>query len=274
VTALVVPTYRHPPAIYRLAQVLRWFGVFVLVVLIVYAGTVAYSAAEVAHASVQSRSLSAVFVSNGAIEISGSFTLSNPGLYPIQDLELAARLANESGVHLATLSVGPRTVAGHATELFPIDVSLPISDSGAVESLLVKDQYIEVNAWANVTYAYLFSLSAALSENRSWGAPFEGLHVTVGTPSIGNGSVTAPVTVTFSNHASFVENGALSFVIESSASVDCGGGSFSVDVPPGALYDQTQNVTLSTGCSPLGGQLLVTYTIGGSTTSLPPEPIP
>lgn len=273
-TAQVVSRYRRPPFIYRIAQVLRWFGIFVLIALILYAGSVAYSASEVAHASVQSRSLSAVFVSNGSIEVRGSFTLTNPGFYPIQDLELAARIANASGIHLGTITVGPNTVAGHGNASFPIVIDVPIAASLAAESLLVEDQYIHVSAWANVTYAYLFPLSVTLSENRSWGAPFEGLTVSVGTPVLRNGTVTTPVTITFSNHASFVENGGLSFVIESSSFADCGGGSFSLDVPPGALYDKTENVTLNTGCSPLGGQVVVTYTIDGSSTTLPPEPIP
>jgi hypothetical protein len=274
VTTQVAPIYRHPPLIYRTAQVLRWFGIFVLVALVLYAGSVAYSAAEVAHASVQSRSLSAVSVSNGAIEINGSFTLTNPGYYPIQDLELAARIANATGVHLGTITVGPDTVPGGGKAAFPIAIAVPIAASLAAESLLVEDQYIEVHAWANVTYAYLFPLSVTLSENRSWGAPFEGLKVSVGTPVVSNGTVTTPVTISFSNHASFVENGGLSFEIESSSSADCGGGSFSLDVPPGALYDKTQNVTLNTGCDPMGGEVVVTYTIYGSSTTLPPEPIP
>lgn len=272
--ALVVPLYRRPPFIYRLARLLRWVGVFVLVALVIFAGTVAYSAYEVAHASIQSKSFTGVFVSNGMIELSGSFTLTNPGIYPIEGLVFAAHIANDSGVHLTTINVGPETVEGHSSGLFPIVAWLPISASSAAESLLFVDQYLKVNAWANVTYAYMFPLSVALSETRSWGAPFAGFHATVGTPTYSNGNVSAPVTVSFANHASFVEQGSLSFVLESPASVACGGGSFSLDVNPGSLYDQTQYVTLNTGCNPSGGLLEVTLTFEGSTTSLPPEPIP
>jgi len=272
--ALGAPVHRSPPAIYRVARALRWFGIIVLVLLIVYAGSVAYSAYEAAHATVESRSLTGVLVENGNIEVSGSFTLSNPGLYPISGLELAVRLANDTGVHLGTVNVGPDTVDGGGTGEFPIAISLPIAASSAAESLLFVDQYIEVGAWANVTYAYLFPISVALTETRSWGAPFEGFDASLGTPKSVNGSVVVPVTLTWSNHASFAEQGSISFVVDSAAQADCGGGSFPMNVAPGAVYDQTQDVTLSSGCSPAGGELLASITVDGSTTSFPPEPIP
>jgi hypothetical protein len=248
--------------------------VIVLVLLILYAGSVGYSAYEAAHATVESRTLAGVLVANGDIEIAGSFTLSNPGIYPIGGLELAVHLANETGVHLGTVTVGPDTVDGGQTGLFPISISLPIATSTAAESLLFIDQYLEVTAWANVTYAYLFPLSVALSESRSWGAPFEGFHATVGTPTFVNGTIVVPVTLFWADHASFAEQGTASFVIDSAGGADCGGGEFPMNVPPGGAYDQTQKVALNATCSPAGGELLSSITIGGSTTSFPPEPIP
>jgi len=269
-----VPVYRRPPAIYRIARALRRFGVLVLVLLIIYAGTVAYSAYEVARASVESRSLTSASVVNGTIDIRGSFTLSNPGIYPISGLGLVVRLANASGVHLGTVAVGPDTVDGGSTGFFPVALALPIAGSTAAESLLFVDQYIEVGAWANVTYAYLFPLSVALTETRSWGAPFEGFRATVGSPTFVNGTVVAPVTFTWTNHASFAEPGAISLVIDSAGGADCGGASFPMDVNPGQNFDETEDVTLSPGCSASGGEVLSSVTIDGSTTSLPPEPIP
>jgi len=273
-TTVGAPVYRRPPALYRFARALRWVGVVVLVLLIIYAGTVAYSAYEAAHASVESRSLTSVSVEGGTLNISGSFTLSNPGIYPISGLELVVRLANATGVHLGTVVVGPTTVDGGSTGFFPVTLALPIAGSSAAESLLFVDQYIEVGAWANVTYAYLFPLSVALTETRSWGAPFEGFRATVGMPTYVNGTVVAPVTLTWTNHASFAEPGSIAFVIDSAAGADCGGGSFPMNVNPGQNFDETEDVTVSTGCSPAGGEVLASITIDGSTTSLPPEPIP
>ena len=67
--ALGAPVHRSPPAIYRVARALRWFGIIVLALLIVYAGSVAYSAYETAHATVESKTLSGVLVANGDIYI-------------------------------------------------------------------------------------------------------------------------------------------------------------------------------------------------------------
>jgi hypothetical protein len=274
VAALVVPTHRRPPPIYRLQRALRWTAALVFVALVVFAGTVAYSAFEVARASPQSRGLSASFAPNDTIEVSGSFTLSNSGFYPIQGFALTARILDASGGFLGKVGVGPTDVPGASTGEFPISLYFPISASGPATSLLTQDQYLSVDAWANATYAFLFPLSVALTETRAWGAPFVNFQASVGTPSGGGGTLSIPVTVTFSNHANFAEVGTLSFSIVSSNLVTCGGGSFPLDVPPGGLYDQTTNATLSSGCSPSGGELESSYTSGGMTIALPSEPIP
>jgi len=270
----IVPEHRRPPAIYRLARALRWVSALVLVALVVFAGTVAYSAVEVARSSPQSQGLSASLAANGTIEIGGSFSLSNPGLYPIQGFQLTARIATDTQVFLGQLAVGPTDIAPTATGTFPIALYLPLSGFAAATSLLTQDQYLRVNAWGNATYAYLFPLSVALTENRSWGAPFEDFQASVGMPSGGGGSVTVPVTVTFSNHASFAEAGVLAFTIQSAGGADCGGSSFTISVAPQGLYDQTQDVTLAPGCSPVGGEVLSTYSSGGAPIPLPPEVIP
>jgi len=274
VTLLAVPTHRLPPAIYRAARALRWAGAVVIVLLVVYAATVAYSAVEVAHSSVQSRSLTASFAPNGTIEINGAFAVSNPGLYPIQGVTLTARISNGSGLLLGTAGVGPKDIGPSATVEFPIAVYFPVAATGPAESLLTADQYLSVRAWGNLTYAFLFPLSISLNETREWGAPFEGFHVSVGTPTGGGGSVTIPVTVTFANHASSFDSGTLTFVLESAGFANSGGGSFSLNVPPNGVYDQTQNVALGSGCSPAGGTVVSTYSGAGGTTPLPPEAIP
>ena len=269
-----VPTHRTPPGIYRAARALRWVSAIVFILVILFAVSVGYSAFEVARSSPQSHGLSASFAPNGTVEIGGSFSLSNPGFYPIEGFELTARIVNASGVFLGQLATGPTTIAPSSDQSFPIALYIPVSETGPAVSLLTVDQYLAVDAWANATYAYLFPISVSLSESRSWGAPFEGLTVTVGTPMAAGGGVAVPVTVSFSNHAAFAQDGVLAFVIESSSFANCGSGSYTVDVPPGGYFDQTQNVDLSAGCSPAGGEVLSTFTTGGTVVPLPPEPIP
>lgn len=245
-----------------------------VVLLLVYASTVAYSAVEVAQSSPQSHSLEPSFAANGTIEVTGSFSVSNPGLYPIQGFALSARVANETGALLGTTGVGPSNIAPSSTVEFPIALFVPVSAHGPAASLLTKDQVLEVNAWGNATFAYLFPLSLSLSENRSWGAPFEGLVVGVGTPTVQGGTIVVPVTVQFSNHASSADNGTLRFLLESSHSVVCGTGAFDLDVLSGAPYEDTQNVAVSSGCSLAGGEVLSTYATASGSVPLPSEAIP
>lgn len=271
---LVVPLHHPPPGIYRLARAMRRLGVVVLVVLLLYAGTVAYSAEQVATSSQQSHSLSVQLAANGTIEITGSFTLTNPGIYPIRSFELLGRISNGTGVLLGDVLAGPTTIGSGAMGVFPIAISVPISSSGPAASLLTVDQVLVVRAWANATYAYLFPLSVSLFENRSWGAPFEGFRATVGSPVVQGGGTAIPVTVFFSNHANTPDQGTLTLVVESANFVTCGTDSLAIAVATGISYDQTQDVTLANGCSPAGGHLLITYATPSGTVAFPPEAIP
>lgn len=271
---LVIPTHHPPPGIYRLARAMRRLGGVVLALLLIYAATVAYSAEQVATSSQQSHSLSAQFAPNGTIEVTGSLTLSNPGIYPIQAFELLGRISNGTGVFLGQMHVGPTTIASGTTGVFPIAISLPISSSGPAASLLTVDQTLVVRAWANATYAYLFPLSVSLFENRSWGAPFEGFRATPGAPVPQGAGMAIPVTIVFSNHASSADQGTLIIGIESAGFTTCGTDTLDLAVASGDSYDQTQDVTLASGCSPAGGQLLVTYATPSGTVAFPPEAIP
>jgi len=275
VSALVIPTHRRPPGIYRLARALRWVGAIVFVVLVLYAGTVAYSAYEVARSSPQSRGLSASFAANGTIEVQGSISLSDPGFYPIDGLSLTARILNATGLVLGNVASTPITVGPASTAVIPIDLFLPVSTTGPTVSLLTVDQYLVVKAWANATYAYLFPLSVELDENRSWGAPFQGFTASVGTPSMGGGgTVFLPVTIAFTNQADFTEQGTVTSTILSAAHATCGSVAFPLSVAPNTVYDQTENATLSSGCNPSGGELITTFSGSGYTLALPPEAIP
>lgn len=272
--SLMVPTYRQPPPIYRAARALRWTSTIVFVFLIIFAGTVAYSAVQIASSSIQSHGLSASFVSNGSIEVSGSITVSNPGLYPVSSLSLTARVSNGTGVFIGKDRTGPVTVSPDSTSVIPLSLYLPLSESGAAASLLTTDQDLYVYGWTNATYAYIFPISLTLNETRYWGAPFEFFRAIVGTPSGGAGGVTIPVTIAFFDNAQIADDGSLSFIVESSASVACGGATFPIDVGPGTGFYETENTTLSSGCSPVGGTVVSTYTSGGVAFALPPETIP
>jgi hypothetical protein len=267
------PTHR-PPGLYRLARLFRRLSVVVLVVLLLYLATVGYSAFELARSTPHSGGYSAEFEPNDTVAVTGSLSVTNPGFYSISGFSLALRIQNASGVLLGVLREGPETLAAQATTTFPIALYLPIVPNGAASSLLETDQVLTVGVWANATYAYLFPVSIHFDQNKSWGAPFANFQAEAGTPTDVNGSVVVPLTISFSNDASFADAGNLTVVLRSSTSAPCGQVSFPLNVPSQTLYDQTQNVVLASGCSIAGGSAVTTFSGDGGTIVLPPEAIP
>jgi hypothetical protein len=272
--ALRFPRSRTPPPLYWVARLLRRLSVVVLVVILVFLGTVAYSAVRLVQSSPQTGGYVASFGSNDTVAVTGSLELSNPGFYPVAGFTLGLRILNDSGAFLGTLRAGPVTLAPGGTTAFPIALYLPIAAGSAAESLLVTDQYLTVGIWGNTTYAYLFPISVHFTQTKLWGAPFSNLKVTAGAPTFMGGSLVIPITVTFTNDATFTEFGSLNFEVVQANGLGCGGGSFSLNVPPGTLFDQTQNVGISTSCSTAGGHVSSTFVSGGTTVPLPSEPLP
>lgn len=265
---------RTSPALYRISRLLRRLSVVVLVVIIVFLGTVGYSAARLVQSTPQTGGYSASFASNDTVAITGSIVLSNPGYYPGAGFTLGVRVLNSTGEFLGALKAGPVTLAAGSATTFPIALYLPIAAGSPAESLLVTNQNLALGLWGNTTYAYLFPVSVHFTQMKFWGAPFSGLTVTAGAPTLMGGTILVPVTVTFTNDASFTEFGALNIQVVQATGFVCGGGSFSLNVAPGDLFDQTQNVAVSTGCSTAGGHVDTEFTSGGSTIPLPPEALP
>jgi hypothetical protein len=272
--ALSYPRSRTPPALYRVSQLLRRLAIVVLVVIVLFLATVAYSAVRLVDSSPQTGGYAASFASNDTVAITGSVVLSNPGYYPVAGFTLGLRVLNNSGGFLGTLKAGPVTLAAGSSTTFPIALYLPISAGSPAESLLVTDQELTVGFWGNTTYAYLFPISVHFTQTKSWGAPFADLKVTAGAPTLIGGTVFVPVTISFTNDASFAEVGSLNVQVVQANGFVCGGGSFPLNVAPGDLYDQTQNVDVSSGCSTAGGYVASEFVSGGTIIPLPPEALP
>ena len=270
----LAPPLRRPPRLYRLARLFGRLSVVVLVVLAVFLATALYSAAELVRASPQAGGYSAGFAPNDTVSISGKLSLSNPGLYPVSGFTLSLRVLNQSSVFLGAVAAGPVGLAPRSTTAFPIALYLPIVSDGPAESLLVQDQVLEVGVWGNATYAYLFPISVHFVQNQSWGAPFAGFRASASAPSGANGSVVGPLTISFTNHASFPESGSLDLVLRSPGGASCGTTAFALNVAPGAFYYQTRSVAIATGCSVAGGSVDPTFVGGGATIPLPPEALP
>lgn len=267
----VYTTPRRLPPLYRLARALRTASLLVLVLLIVFTISVVYSTIRLSQSPPHVGSFSVGFGSNGTMILTGSLTLSNSGLYPIQALSFEARVANDSGLYLGSFGFGPSTLASGATDRFPVELYLPVSATGPGASLLVQSQYIRISLWGNATFGYIFPAGVALLNNRSWGAPFSGLSLGVGNAAT-NGTV--PLTVFFQNQASLTEAGTFRVDIVAANGITCGSASWTVNVGQGQQFSQRQPVTLSPGCSPLGGTVVAEFTTPGFTVPLPSEAIP
>lgn len=272
--ALLPLAHRTPPSLYRFARLLRRLGAVALVLVVLFLASVVYSAVLLAESTPQSSGYTAAFGENDTVAVTGSVALSNPGYYPLQGFGLSLRILNNSGLLLGDLHAGPETIPSSATTSFPFALYLPIASTGPAESLLTEDQYLTVNLWANATYAYLFPLSVHLSQNKFWGAPFALLKISPGAPTSNGDSVTVPVTISFTNHASFPEVGNFSVVVYPASGPSCGADTFLVNVPPGDAYDQTQNLVFSSACNPAGGNAQVTFTGPEGSIAFPPEALP
>lgn len=265
--------HRSPPGLYRTARLIRRLSTVVLVLLLIYVATAVYSAARLVESSSPSEGYSVEFAPNNTVEVLGSIAFSNPGIYPVQGIQVSLRVLNSTGEFLGESQDGPANLPAGGSMSFPIVVYVPVSASSPAGSLLVSDQPITVAAWGNATYAYLFPISIHFMKNETWGAPFADLRLSTGTISSSGGTIMVPVTVSFTNRAILSDDGTIAVTIESATGNACGGTVYSLAVSPGSSYSQTESVVLSTSCSLVGGSVDATYSTAGVTVVLPSEAI-
>lgn len=273
-TAAVFQANVPPPPLYRVARALRRLSLLVLVVLILFTVSVAYSAISTVRSGSSVGSITEAFAANGTLVLSGTLTLNNNGLYPVQSLTLSVRITNASGSPVGATELGPTRLPSASSVVEPLTLYVPVNGSGAGASLLTEDQSLPVSVWANATFGYLFPISLAISTTRSWGAPFADLSVSVGTPAVNGTGTYVPITLSFQNHSPVADVGDLNVVLLSRGGARCGADGFPLDVAPGSPFSQMTTVALSSGCSPLGGSVQSSYVTPAFTVDLPTEPIP
>ncbi len=253
-TALL-PHFRRPPPLYRLARGLRRVGLIVLVLLVLGLAVEVYSVSKVVGSSPGSSGFSAQFLPNETFELAGTFHVPNSGPLPITDFRLHLRLLDAAASYLGGATGGPITLAGGSNTSVPIVVYLPFAAGGAVSSLLTEDQTLTVQLWANGTYGYLFPAGIATSTTDTWGAPFANYQVATAAAGPGNGTSELAVTISYQNHAGFDEVGSLDFAVLSERGTTCGTGSLPVDVPAQGSFNEQQTVAIASGCAPAGGSV-------------------
>jgi len=275
VSAQLLPRYRRPPPLYRLARALRRIGLVVLVLVLLFVASALYSAYETARGGASASDFEYAFGANNTFVLSGTLSFSDGGIYPVNGFTVHLRVANATGQVVGESSDGPVNFAPGGRATFPVTFVLPIALASAAASLLTTDQFLNETIFANATFAYVFPVSVEVAKNTSWGAPFAGLTASVGTPTTMGGTVVVPVTIQFENDASFADDGSLEVRLVSESGTVCASSTYPIDVPPETPYSQTNDFTLATGCSISGGTVVSTYTTsGGATVTLPPEAIP
>jgi hypothetical protein len=254
-----------------LARALRRASILVLVLLILFTATVAYSTSEIAQSPPQVSAFSVGFDPNGTVDLATGLTLNNPGFFPIDAFTLDARVVMVTGTFLGAFRLGPTSLAGGATDVYPIALYLPVSASSPGASLLVQSQYLSLNVWGNATFGLLFPAGISIEQSRFWGAPFSDLNYTIGNLTM-NGSL--PVTITFQNEAPLTEAGTLRLAVVSATGTTCGSATWTLLVSQGQDFDETQPMALSPGCSPADGTIRGAYVTPEYTVVLPSEAIP
>jgi hypothetical protein len=266
---------RRAPALYRVSGLLKGIGLAVLVLLVIFLVTAAYSAAHLRPQVGGNQNSSTVGLDpNGTAVLTESVNLSNQGYYAISPLMVSLEISNATtGVVLAFGGSPELTIAPGSNTSIPISIWVPLT--GTSTALLTEDEALVERAWVNATYASIFVIQLSGGDNYTWGAPFSGFSAVSGTPSIqSNGTVLVPVTVSFQDRASFPDQGTLAFSVEAASGVACSTGSIPIDVAGGTGLYETFSFYASSSCDPAGGSIHSTYSGQGLDVVLPTERIP
>jgi hypothetical protein len=259
---------------------LRGIGTAVVVLLVIFLATAAWSAAHLrpeigsSNGGSSNGGNSVTLEPNGTAVLTESINLSNSGYYSISPLTVSLEIRNAStGDVLAVGGSAPLTIAAGAVSSIPISVWLPLSGGSA--ALVTQDEALVEKAWVNATYASIFVIQLSGGTNYTWGAPFYGFNATPGAPSVqSNGTVLVPVTVSFSNHANFADQGTLAVTVRDASAGACTTSSVPVNVAGGSSLFETLNFYVSASCNASGGSIAATYSGSGLVVTLPTETIP
>ncbi|MCI4354321.1 MAG: hypothetical protein L3K06_03040, partial [Thermoplasmata archaeon] len=243
------------PTLYRIGQIVAGIGTAVLVILIIFLATAAYSAAQLRPDVGQGGGSSSITLeSNGTVMIHYAINLSNPGYYPISPLSISFELRNASLGVLAVGGSGAITIPAGSTTTIPVAIWIPLSGSAA--ALATHDAVLPTHVWLNATYASIFVVHLGGNLNTSWGAPFYNFSAAPGTPTVqSNGTVLVPVMVSFENHADFSDAGTIAFTVVSASGGTCAASSFPINVAPHGQFNQALSFYASPACNPSGGRI-------------------
>ncbi len=269
-----------PSGTYRLGRAFRLLASLALVALILFLVSVVVSAVQVGQ-GVQSQTgrthtaVAAQLVGTN-LEVSLTFPITNRGFYEIEGLRLASQFTDttlQTG-SLAVAQGGPITIPGGATKNLTLMAKFNLSGP-AGSYLLVNDALIGEKLWLNATYANLVPVGVGYDSSYQWGAPLYHLAFSLGVPSLaGNGTVAAPVTITFENHAQGLTLvGTLRSAVVAPNGTVCASASFPVLAPPGP-NTLGGTIYVLASCPIHGDTVVGSFLTAGIAFPFPPETIP
>lgn len=267
---------RRPP-LYRASRYCAIAATLVAVLILVYVGVAVYSASQLRPGGANGSSVGTNAGAQG-FEVSTVVNFSNPGFLPVDRVQLSSVVYSPGNVTLLVTGSSPNvTIAPASVGHIPLTLWIPDGGSPAARALLTQDEVLPTTFWANVTFAHLFQILVQVNSTIDWGAPFEGLNVTVGSPQASNGSVEVPLTLAFTDDASFPVDGTLALTLNDAAGGRCdvAVAAFPLAVAPHQGEDATETVDVPTGCAyPAGSTIAGAYSSTTWSADLPTETIP
>ena len=263
----------RPPPLFRVSRLLGRIGIVVAVVILSYVGLTVYSASQIGVGS--GGSPTTVNVSQNVVTLTSGFSLANHGVLAITGVSITSVVRYPDGTLLGVASSPTLTIPPATNSTIPVSISVPLSAGAEAAALLTHSVHLPAETSANVTFGGIVTVRVLDSSGFDWGAPFDSLNATVGSPMAQpNGTVAVPVQISFNNRAQFDENGQFNYAILSSTGATCASGMIPVQVPPGGAFNQGVTVYLPASCSASGGAVALSYTGAGLNLALPKEPIP
>lgn len=267
---------RRKPPLYRTARAARWLGVLATVLVVLFILSTIYSVFLFAsHGQIQTgkNPLQLTELTSGAIQASFSVNITNPSYYALV-LNISAELGRLSGPLLTQGTTGTVTVSpDHQPIPLAITLTIPASAlSASSASLLLYNTTLQGGIWLNGSYATVYTFGLSAVANDSWGAPFHGLTVRPGTPTVAGGETSVPVALNFTDYSNFLsDNGTLTLQVVNGGS-DCGGPSqVNLSAPPGEPYATAFDLTGPSSCMTPAATIETSYKVDGTTITLPSE---
>lgn len=269
----VVPAPRtKPPSLFRISRGLHRASSVAFILLIIFLVTIVYSAASLGANGGSSGKPHESFGVN-EITFTTSLNLTNRGIYPVTGLTLTTISYIAGGAVVGGSSVPGITLAVGAPVSLPIVEEVSVAPGAPGQQLLVSNANVQVFAWLNATFGYLFVLSVGVSPSnqQSWNAPFEGFHGTV-TES----GTRATVTISFTDEASIDVVGSMVVVLSNTVGTTCGSADIAVNAPAQGTtpYSATGTATLIAGCVPAFASATITGSQPSYSFTLPTVAIP